>query len=188
MFNHIRPAIVLLLGFTLLTGIAYPLAITGIAGALFPHQAGGSLIKQGGKVIGSELIGQSFTSAKYFWGRPSAAGKDGYDAMASGGSNLGPSSKALADRVKGDIAKLRQGQSGPVPTDLATASGSGLDPDISPAAARYQMARVAAARHFDLTILEKLIADHTEPPFLGIFGKPRVNVLQLNLALDALKQ
>lgn len=185
MLNHIRPAVVLLLGFTILTGLLYPLAITGLAQKLFPHQANGSLIKHDGKILGSELIGQSFASPAYFWGRPSAAG-DGYNAIASSGSNLGPSSKALAERVKGDIEKLKNGQASPVPADLATASGSGLDPDISPAAARYQIARVAAARHLSPARLEKLVADHIEMPFIGIFGDPCVNVLQLNLALDAL--
>lgn len=185
--THIRPALVLLALLTLLTGLAYPLAVTGIAQVAMPAQANGSVITQNGKVIGSTLIGQSFSSPRYFWSRPSAAGS-GYDASASSGSNLGPTSAALIERVQGDVTKLREsGVEGPLPADLVTASGSGLDPHISPQAAKVQIARVAAARGLPEARVTALITQHTQQPFLGIFGAPAVNVLALNLALDGLQ-
>jgi K+-transporting ATPase ATPase C chain len=170
---------------TILLGLAYPLALTGIAGVLFPRQAGGSLILKNGQVIGSSLLAQSFTSDKYFHPRPSAAG-NGYDATASGGSNFAQSNAKLVQRIQGDIDKLvKQNPGKPVPIDLVTTSGSGLDPDITPDAAYYQAHRVAVARHLDDDAVGKLIAAHTEQRTLGILGEPRVNVLELNLALDA---
>lgn len=185
--NHFRPAIVLLLLFTVLFGGIYPLAVTGIAQTAFPEQANGSLIRRDGQIVGSKLIGQSFNRADYFWPRPSAAGK-GYDASASSGANLGPTSKVLVERVQTDAAKLRDaGVTDLIPADLLTTSGSGLDPDISPAAARVQIARVAKARNLTQTDVEALVAAHTDHPMLGFLGEPRVNVLELNLALDALK-
>lgn len=186
MLQHFRPALVLLTLFTILTGFAYPMAITGVAQALFPHQANGSLVVLDGKTIGSELIGQSFASPGYFHGRPSATGPEPYNASASSGSNLGPTSKTLLERVKADVARLKDENPGaPVPVDLVTASGSGLDPQISLAAAEFQLPRLARARNADPQKLRELIAAKAEPELLGILGEPVVNVLALNLALDA---
>jgi len=173
--------------FAILTGVAYPLVVTGLSRVIFPHRSDGSLIERDGKVVGSELIGQKFTRPEYFQGRPSAAGNDGYDGLASGGSNLGPTNQALVDRVKGDAKKFRDANptaTGPLPADLLTASGSGLDPDISPASAEVQIPRVAAARGMSVEALRELVASHTEGRQFGILGEPRVNVLKLNLALD----
>jgi potassium-transporting ATPase KdpC subunit len=180
----LRPAIVLLLLFTVITGLLYPFAITGIAQVVFPHQANGSLIKEGDRVIGSELIGQNFAKPEYFHPRPSAAG-DGYNAGGSSGSNLGPTSKALADNIGQRVADARKdGVTGPVPADMVTASGSGLDPDISPANASDQAPRIAAARGIPLETVRDLIARTTEGSTLGILGEPHVNVLALNRQLD----
>ena len=171
---------------TVLLGLAYPLAITGLAGALFPHQAAGSLILKDGRVVGSALLGQSFTSDKYFHPRPSAAG-NGYDATNSGGSNFAQSNTKLVQRVQGDIDKLAAQSPGkPVPIDLVTASGSGLDPDVTPDAAYYQAERVAKARGVSVDVVNKLISAHVTQRSLGFLGEARVNVLQLNLDLDAL--
>lgn len=189
MNNIIRPVLVLSVALTLVTGVAYPLVVTGAAQALFPMQAGGSLVEVNGKPVGSALIGQSFTDPKYFWGRPSATAPTPYNASASGGSNLGPLNPALVDAVKGRIQALRAadpGNTAPVPVDLVTASASGLDPHISPAAARYQSGRVAEARGLPLDKVQALVDQHTETPLLGLLGEPRVHVLQLNLALQAL--
>jgi len=172
---------------TILLGVVYPLAMTGIAQVLFPHQANGSLITSGDKVIGSELIGQNFTKPEYFQPRPSAAGNDGYDPTASGGSNYGPTSQKLVDRVKASIEKFRKENpdyTGPLPADLVTASASGLDPHLSPDSAKAQAARVAKARGVSVDQMNQLIAQFTEAPDLGFLGEPRVNVLKLNLALD----
>jgi K+-transporting ATPase ATPase C chain len=197
MFTHTRPALVLFVLFTLLTGLAYPYAITGITRVIFHDQANGSLIEKGGKVIGSSLIGQNFTSDKYFHSRPSATTDTDpndstktvpspYNAANSIGSNAGPTAKSLIDRVKGDTEKLQaENPNMPVPVDLVTTSGSGLDPHISPAAAAFQIPRVAKARGIAEGKLRALIAQNTQGRFLGLFGEPTVNVLQLNLALDA---
>lgn len=182
--SSLRPALVMTLLFALLLGILYPLALTGVGQFVFPHQANGSLIVEDGKIVGSELLAQGFASDRYFHARPSAAGK-GYDPLASGGSNLGPASQALHDRVARDLKSLGAGAPGlPVPSDLVTASASGLDPDISPAAALYQVPRVAKALGLGKARLEALVADVTTQPLLGFIGEPRVNVLLLNRQLD----
>lgn len=196
MLAHLRPALVLLTLFSLLTGLAYPLAMTGVAAAVFPHQAGGSLIERDGRVIGSELIGQNFTGTGYFHGRPSATSDTDpadssktipapYNAANSSGSNAGPTAQSLVDRVKADTAALQAENPGqPVPVDLVTTSASGLDPDLSIAAAQFQVPRIAKARGVDAQIVRDLILVGTRPRLFGLFGEPTVNVLALNLALD----
>jgi K+-transporting ATPase ATPase C chain len=198
MLREIRPAIVVLVALTLITGLAYPLAMTGIAQAIFPGQAQGSMIERNGTVVGSALIGQEFDSDKYFHGRPSATTATDpndstktvaapYNAVNSGGSNLGPSNKALVDRVQGDMDKLKQeNSSGSVPIDLVTTSASGLDPHVSPEAALFQVPRIAKVRNLPETRIRQLVQDQTEGRLFGLFGEPRVNVLMLNLALDHL--
>lgn len=189
MKNIIRPALVLFFILTLVTGVAYPLLVTGVAKALFPTQASGSLILRDGKVVGSELIGQSFSDPKHFWGRPSATGPMPYNASASSGSNEGPLNPALLDAVKGRVEALRAADPGnvaTVPVDLVTASASGLDPHISVAAARYQAGRVAKARSLPVEKVQALVEAHTETALLGLIGEPQVNVLKLNLAMDKL--
>ncbi len=197
MLREIRPAILILVLLTLITGLAYPLAMTAIAGAIFPRQAQGSLIEREGKVVGSALIGQEFKGEKYFHGRPSATTAPDpadatktvpapYNAANSGGSNLGPTSKALNDRVKEDLDRLKtENASAPVPIDLVTTSGSGLDPDISPEGALFQAPRVAKARNMPEARVRQLVAENTQGRLAGLLGEPRVNVLALNLALDA---
>ena len=185
--RQLLPAILLLLALTAITGVIYPAIVTGIAQVAFPHQANGSLIVVDGQAVGSSLIGQAFDEPQYFWGRPSAAGADGYDASGSAGSNLGPTSRALIERIAAEVDRLRAANGdGPVPVDLVTTSASGLDPDISPAAADYQVARVAKARGLSEDEVRAAVARHTEQPLLGILGQPRVNVLELNLDLDGL--
>ncbi len=198
MLNQIRPAILMIVAMTVITGLAYPLAMTGVAGLVFPHQADGSLIERDGKVIGSELIGQNFTAANYFHGRPSATTDTDpadstktvpapYNAQNSSGSNAGPTSKALLDRVKDDAAKLAaENPSMPVPVDLVTTSASGLDPDITPAGALFQVPRVAKARNLPEDRVRQLVIEHTQGRLFGIIGESHVNVLALNMALDAL--
>jgi K+-transporting ATPase ATPase C chain len=186
MFRQFLPALRLTVVMTVLTGLIYPGVVTALARAIFPRQASGSLITKEGRVIGSELIGQKFTRPEYFHGRPSAAG-DGYDAANSSGSNLGPTSQKLADRVRADAAAFRKenpGVAGPLPADLVTASASGLDPDISPASALVQVARVAQARHTETERVTKIVQRNIQGPQFGVLGDPRVNVLRLNLALD----
>jgi potassium-transporting ATPase KdpC subunit len=186
----LKPAAILLATFTVLTGLLYPLAVTGLAQAFFPFQANGSLLHQGDRVAGSALIGQPFDDPRYFWGRPSATTPFPYNAAASTGSNLGPSNPALAAAVKSRIVTLRAADPGntqPVPVDLVTASASGLDPDISIAAALYQVPRVARARGLEESVLRQLVAQYTEDRQYGVLGEPRVNVLELNLALDGVK-
>lgn len=193
MLAQLRAAVVSLLAFTVITGFAYPLLVTGIAQAAFPHQANGSILEKDGKAVGSSLVGQPFDDPKYFWGRLSATSDSNgkplaYNGAASTGSNLGPTNPALVDEVKARIDALRAvdpGNTQPIPVDLVTSSGSGLDPDISPAAAAYQVHRVAQARGLDEARVRQLVAEHTQDRQLGFLGEPRVNVLELNLSLDA---
>ena len=189
-FSMLRPALTLFVVLSVITGLVYPLAVTGLAQAAFPSAANGSLIAQDGKPVGSELIGQPFSDPKHFWSRPSATSPMPYNAANSSGSNQGPSSPALADAVKGRLEALRAtdpGNTSPVPVDLVTASASGLDPHISRAAADYQLSRVARVRGLPVERVQALVEQHTEQPLLGFIGEPRVHVLRLNLALDALR-
>ena len=190
MKNILRPALVLFVVLSLLTGMAYPLVVTGAARALFPNQAAGGLILRDGKPVGADLIGQNFSDPKHFWGRPSATSPMPYNALASSGSNQGPLNPALADAVKSRVEALRAadpGNAAPVPVDLVTASASGLDPHISPAAARYQMARVAKVRNVPVERVQSLLEQQTETPLFGFLGESRINVLKLNLALESLR-
>jgi K+-transporting ATPase ATPase C chain len=197
MLNQVRPAIVMIIAMTVITGLIYPLAMTGIAQVVFPYQANGSLVEKDGKVIGSEVIGQNFADPMYFHGRPSATTDTDpndpkktipapYNAANSGGSNLAPTSQALLDRVKDDASKLQAENSASIPVDLVTTSASGLDPDITPAGAVFQVPRVAKARGLPEERIRQLVADNTQGRFLGLLGEPHVNVLRLNLTLDAL--
>lgn len=182
--SYFRPAIPLLVVFIALTGLVYPLALTGIAQVIFPTQAAGGQISRDGQIVGSRLIGQAFVSDRYFHGRPSAAGQSGYDASSSSGSNLGPLSRQLLERVRNDVAKLHKEGATDIPADAVTASGSGLDPHVSPAYAELQVGRVATARGVSPDRVRALIAQDTKQPTFGVIGEPRVNVLLLNLALD----
>jgi K+-transporting ATPase ATPase C chain len=187
--QQLRPAISLLIALTLITGVVYPVAVWAVAQIGFPSQANGSLITVDGKAVGSTLIGQAFSQPEYLWGRPSAAGADGYDGMSSAGSNLGPTNANLIDRVTDDLATWQAAHGDtPVPVDLLTTSGSGLDPDVSPAGAEYQVARIAAARGISDDDVRAVIARHTEQPLLGFLGQPRVHVLEVNLDLEGLLQ
>ena len=191
MFQQIRPALVVFGLLTILTGVIYPLAITAIAQTFFRSQANGSLIEKDGKVVGSSLIGQPFDAPRYFWARPSATGPAPYNAASSTGSNLGPTNPALLDAIQGRVEAIRKAhpdQAGPVPADLVTASASGLDPHISPAAAEYQVSRVAATRKLPEDKVRNVVRQHTEARQFGVLGEPRVNVLQLNLALDQIQK
>ena len=188
MWEQLLPGLRIKIFMTVLLGVVYPLAITGLSQAIFPHQANGSLITADGKVVGSEIIGQNFSKAEYFQPRPSAAGTDGYDGTASSGSNFGPTNKKLVDRVQASMAKFQKenpGFKGPIPADLLTASASGLDPHLSPDSALAQVARVASARRVPANQVQALVSQYTEGPDLGILGESRVNVLRLNLALDS---
>lgn len=183
--RYLWPAVAILLTMTFVTGVVYPAVVTAVGQVAFPSQANGSMIVVDGRTVGSSLIGQAFSEPQYFWGRPSAAGKDGYDGTASAGSNLGPTSQHLIDRISADVDRLREANGGgPVPVDLVTTSASGLDPHISPAAAEYQVARVAAARGVDESEIRAAVERHTDGQLLGFLGQPRVNVLELNLDLD----
>lgn len=190
MLKQLRPALVSLILFTILTGLVYPLVITGVAQIFFPTQANGSLIERDGKVVGSALIGQFFDDPRYFWGRPSATAPMPYNAAASSGSNLGPTNPALIEAIKQRVERLKQADPGnhaPVPVELVTASASGLDPHISPAAADYQVRRVARSRGVDETLVRSLVSQHAQARTVAILGEPRANVLELNLALEALR-
>jgi K+-transporting ATPase ATPase C chain len=191
MFAQLRAACVIFLMLSAITGVIYPAVVTAVAQVAFPNQANGSLIEQDDKVVGSELIGQQFTEPKHFWGRPSATAPVAYNGASSGGSNLGPTNPALAEAVSARVQALRAADpdnKAPVPVDLVTTSGSGLDPHISPAAAEYQLERVARARNLEPSVVRKLVAEHSEGRTLGVLGEPRVNVLKLNLALDKMEK